>query len=384
MLRARPVRSVLSLLGIYIGVLALIVILAIHEGTRQLLENLYSTQGARVVLVFPGFDRDTKSVGRIEPEDAKRLSSVPGIDSALLLLTQEGEIRSSAGALQAHYAGTDASFVPLYRIPIMRGREFLPSEVATRQPVCLLSDSAAQKLFPVTDPLNARVTLAATVFQVIGIFQWRGPVTQRTFAENLDALVPFPWVSPAAEMAAPALEVRVHSDIAPRAAVELVKHAMSHGDVGRAKLFTVLTLENYFRKRRESNDQALKSLLAIAAVSLFVGGIGIANVMLTSVTERTREVGLRKAVGARRRDILMQFLVESSVLSATGGLLAGLSGWIAVNVIPVLFEKSPNLVFPRWQVGACLVLTLVIGLVAGLYPASRAAALSPAEALRYE
>ncbi len=388
MMRAKPVRSVLSLLGIYIGILALIIILSIHQGVRQDLDNLYRTRGAQIVLVFPSFNETTHKVGQLTVDQVNLLTTVKGVESALLRMSKEEELKSSSFALRHQVVGVDAAFLPLYRVPLKRGRLFLASEVSTRQPVCVLTQEAAHKLFPVTDPLQGRVTMLGSAFEVIGIVDWQETTSQRTFMENVGAFVPHPWLSSASpsEGMGPftCLEVRLQSEIAPAAAVQLVRRTLSHDDEDRAKQYMIMTLENFFRRKRETNEQTMRSLLAIAAISLLVGGIGVANVMLTSVTERTREVGLRKALGARRTDILLQFLVESSVLSGAGGFLAGLSGWVIIAVLPSLLKNSPHLIFPPSEVAACLLLTLVIGLIAGIYPASRAAALPPAEALRYE
>src|SRR5882724_8350522 len=275
MIRAKPVRSVLSLLGIYIGVLSLIIILAIHEGARQELEGIYRTKEALIVIVFPGFNEETHQIGRLTSDEVQRLSALHDVKSVLQRLNQETEVRSPSGVLQAHVAGIDTAFVPLYRVPLKRGRLFLASEVATRQPVCLLTESAARKLFPVTDPIQNRITFLGATFQVVGIVDRQEAVSQRTFfMSNPDVLVPFTWLSKNKEGMIAPLEVRLRPDMPPQAAVDLVRDEISHHDAERAKAYSIMTLDNFFRKKKESNERALRSLLAIAAISLLVGGIG--------------------------------------------------------------------------------------------------------------
>ncbi len=219
---------------------------------------------------------------------------------------------------------------------------------------------------------------------MIGVLEWDTAVGQRTSIAEADVLVPSGRQAEAAPGTISTLEVLVSPRISPKQAVSLVKEAMSRGDSQREALFFVRSLDQMVARNREFNDRILAGLLGIAGISLLVGGIGIANVMVTSVTERTKEVGIRKALGARRTDILAQFLVESSVLCGTGGLLAVSTGSIGISLIPSFFDIKISLIVPPVPVLSCLGLTIFIGLLAGAYPASRAANLSPAEALRYE
>jgi len=384
MMRAKPVRSALSLLGIYVGVMALVIILAIREGIRGQIEDTFRTEGASIVFVHPGFDQATMRMGRLNLDDLERLNQTPGVLSTMPRLSAEKDVRTRAVTLHAHVTGADDKFFSVFRIPVVRGRVFIRDEIARKQPVCLLTAQAAEKLFPLSEPVGSFVDMEGISFQVIGVTDWDGAAAQRTNVMEVDLFLPVTWLLPQANEFLPMAEVRLAPQMEPAQALRIVKKALSHNDPKEEPLYFVRSMQEFVEQTQKMSDRILQGLLAIAGISLLVGGIGVANVMVTSVTERTREVGIRKALGARRHDILFQFLVESSLMCGSGGCLAVATGVLCITVLRSLIHiPFPVNVTPA-AMATCIFLTVGIGLVAGAYPASRAAALSPAEALRYE
>jgi len=384
MMRSKPVRSVLSLLGIYIGVLALVIIVSIGAGMQEKLKETYGTRGARVVFIHPGFDPVSKKIGVITTDDLDQIKKLPEVLSVVQRADKNMEARAARTTYAAKILGVDDAFVGLYRIRLIRGRAFLKNEVDRKQPVCLISQEAARALFPIDEPMGAAVVIGNMGFHVIGVMDWDTATGQRTSAPEVGVLAPISWLVNQNNVNVAYAEVRVRPEVTAARSVELVNRILSHGDAKRSKLFYVRSMEQFMERSQETANHVQAGLLGIAAISLLVGGIGVANVMVTSVTERTREIGTRKALGARRIDILLQFLTEASVLSTSGGALGVITGAIGINLAQSLLDLETPLSLPGGTVVLCLLLTVAIGLVAGVYPASRAAQLSPAEALRYE
>lgn len=385
MMRQKPVRSALSLLGVYIGALSLLAILSIQEGVGRRLGDTYRTEGAQIVSIEQGYDEASGEIGRLTLADVERLGELPQVLAAAPRFSAEKPVRTAGGAAQARFLGVDEGFLGVYRIPVVKGRSFLADEVEKRLPVCLLTEEGAAKLFPVGEPVGGRVEAAGSVLDVIGVVRWDDEARQRTLAyERPELVVPAAWLARQGDASPERIEVRVAPGTPLEPVVEEVRRALSLGDEGRARRYQIRTLAELLKETQEFGRMTLTVLLAVAAISLLVGGIGIANVMLTSVVERTREVGVRKALGATRGEIVLQFLVEAVVLTASGGALAVLSCWAGVELAPYLFEERYALALPVLPVLGALGLTILVGVVAGAYPASRAASLSAAEALRHE
>lgn len=381
-LRANRLRSALTMLGVIIGVAAVVLLVAIGTGAKNEVESQVQGLGSNLLLVVPGeIDFGTgPTVSPLQLADVDLVGRVVGDPSRVAATLSSAElVRAGSSSTFVNVNGTNETVPNVFDRVVARGSYLRRSDVDTRRRVAVLGAATATALFADRDPIGRQVSLAGVRFRVIGVFARQGstlgvdrdkdisvPITaaQRLFGtERVDALA----VRAPDRRAIDGLGKRVTAALSaryPEQKFSAVTQSQILGVVG--KILGLLT----------------GVLAAIASISLLVGGVGVSNIMLVSVRERTREIGLRKAVGARQRDILLQFLLEAVLLTSIGGvigILLGVGGSALVQAVSPL----PSAV-TWWSPLLAFAVSAGVGIFFGVVPARRAGRLDPVAALRME
>jgi len=380
-------RSTLSVLGVFFGVAAVVSMSSVAEGARREALAQIGSLGIDSVTVRPR--RAEPAGGPLRLADADSLAAVvPGVVSAAPL--REAALAASSGGRRtdAIALGTTPGYREAARLALSSGRFLTALDVTDRKRVAVLGAGVAQALFPLADACGGRVQLGGDWFDVVGVLENRAAPRGRSAVIrsrdiNRTVIVPWPAMDRGSDPRPDGIDevvLRVADAEQVAAAAEVVKQRLERSSPG-AVLDVIVPREILRQKER---TQRIFNVVtgAVAAISLIVGGIGIMNIMLASVAERTREVGIRRAVGATRRDIAAHFLVEASLLTSAGGLLGGLMGLLASSAIQRL-AGWPTAVSALLLCGA-LAMAVLVGIGFGFYPAWRAAQLEPMEALRHE
>ncbi|HUW17076.1 MAG TPA: ABC transporter permease [Actinomycetes bacterium] len=381
-LRANRLRSLLTMLGVIIGVASVVLLVAIGSGAKQEVESQVEGLGSNLIFVVPGsLDfGSAPSISRLQLDDVEYLGRIVGNPDAVATTVSSGEwVSVGSERVFTTVAGTNENVPNVFDRPIARGEYLTGTDVDTRRRVAILGSSVSDALFPDVEPLGRQVTIAGVRFRVIGVFEEVGssfgasrddevhiPVTtaQQVFGvDRIDALaVKAPTVDDVEPLRA-AL-VAALKDKYPDDEFSAITQSQILGTLGT--ILGLLTLV----------------LAAIAAISLLVGGVGVSNIMLVSVRERTREIGLRKALGARRRDITLQFLIEAVLLTTVGGtigMLLGVGGSLLIDSVSPL-----PAVIAWWSLALAFTVSVAVGVFFGVFPARRAGRLDPVVALRTE
>ncbi len=395
-LGANKTRSSLTILGIVIGVAAVIAMLAVGSGAQNTITGTISGIGTNLLFVFSGNTqeevRNTRPLSMGDVEAISDVFQAPSVAAVAPLIQGSREATFQREKKTTTIDGVTPDYLRVRNMSLLEGSFITEEHMLGRASVAVIGTDVADKLYGHREGLvGETLRIEGQPFRVIGVLTSKGG---SSFGSADDVvLIPF---STAQTRVIRRSRDRVDLILVEATSADTVKMAMDEITLilrqrHRTGLgpddFSVLSQEDFVATARTITNVLTIFLGGIAGISLLVGGIGIMNIMLVSVTERTREIGLRKAIGARRRDILIQFLTESSLLSMIGGLIGIGLGWLIAYVVGLVAKANGTDLTPAVGLDAILLATLfstAVGLFFGIYPANRAANLEPVEALRYE
>jgi putative ABC transport system permease protein len=397
-LSRNKLRSLLTMLGVIIGVAAVIVMIAVSAGTEATIADQITSLGTNLIFVQQSFGRggpgpQRSAGGGLVYEDATAIAEqIKGVANVVVEQNSSGTIKAGEVTLEdVALVGTSSGFPSVRDVEIASGRYFTEKEIDRKQKVAVLGASLAEELFGDEPAVGQMINVANTKLTVIGVFAERGLVGNVDYDERM--YLPITVVF---QKLMPSMFARVMGDRVGMITVEAEEGVDQEGLIAKIQQllakrheisldsldFTVSTQQDLI-DTRAATTEAFRNLLAwVAAVSLVVGGIGIMNIMMVSVTERTREIGIRQSVGATPNDIRWQFLTEALLLSLVGGLIGVVVG-IGGSVLFSRLSDMRTVVVPG-SIFLAFGSAAAIGIFFGYYPANKAAQLDPIEALRHE
>jgi putative ABC transport system permease protein len=370
-LRRNKMRSVLTALGIIIGVGAVIAMVGIGNGAKAQVESQIASLGENVILIFSGSTTSSGirtgwgGAGTLKIEDAEAIRrEVPGVISVSEEVVSTTQVAAGNQNWFTRIYGESADYFDIRQWPLADGVPFTAQDVRSANKVCVIGRTTATQIYGNENPIGQILRIKNVPFTILGVLTPKGLSPQGVDQDDIVVIGDARQVEAAQQQIISLLRQR--HNIRP----------------GRDDDFTVRTQQEIAEAATATSRVMTVLLGAIAGVSLLVGGIGIMNIMLVSVTERTREIGVRMAVGARGNDILTQFLIEAVTLSSVGGVIGIICGIAASRVLSI-YANWPTLISIS-SIAIAFLFSAAVGVFFGFYPARKAAALDPIEALRYE
>ncbi len=393
-MRRNAVRSALTMLGVIIGVASVIAMIALGSGARAAIDQQIQSQGTNVVFLSSGSGHGpgqahggAGSTTTLTLEDAQAIrNEVSAVARMSPAVRGRAQVVAANQNWNTSVEGGNEEYLAIRSWKLASGENFTARDILTADKVCLLGMTVAKTLFPDQDPVGQVVRVKNLPFRVVGVLSEKG---QGQWGQDQDDLIIAPYTTVQKKLLGITYIQQVFisatsADTVEKAAVEITRVMRQRHRIANPEEddFTVRTVEEMAATRVDMARTMTLLLMSVASVSLLVGGIGIMNIMLVSVTERTREIGLRMAVGARTRDILRQFLAEAVSLSVVGGAIGVLLG-VAVSRLLTGGLGWPTEVTPS-SILIAFAFAGGVGVFFGFYPARKAAELDPIDALRYE
>lgn len=387
-------RCFLTMLGVIIGVGAVIAMLAIGQGSKNSIKSQISEMGSNMIMIFPGAERrggvrqSSDDMQTLKPSDYEALvTQATTIAHITPTVNGSGQWINGNNNYPSQAQGVNTQYLDIRQRKISRGEMFTEADLKSAAKVCILGKTLVDNLFPDgTDPIGKVVRFGKIPMTVIGVLEEKGYNTMGQDQDDL-ALVPYTTVMKrvlAIDYLQGIQASAINENMTDHTIEEIseilrTQHKLRDGDEDN---FTIRSMQELAEMISSTSSMMTVLLAAVAGISLLVGGIGIMNIMIVSVTERTREIGLRMSIGATGRDIMMQFLIEAVIISVTGGLLGILIGAFATWMISVVAHWPVQI--DAAAVILSFVVCTVIGIIFGFYPAAKASNLDPIEAIRYE
>jgi putative ABC transport system permease protein len=392
-LRRNKMRTALTMLGIIIGVGAVIAMVGIGNGAKAQVEARIAALGQNVIMVFSGsitrggVHTGFGGAGTLTVEDAAAIArDVSGVSAVSPEVRTGGQVMAGNNNWSTSLMGESVDYLAIRQWDLADGIMFTEADVRAAAKVCVLGKTTADKLFPEDDPVGKMIRIKNVPVKVLGVLRSKGV---SMFGSDQDDVVLAPYTTAMKRFAGVTTLRSINVQAATAGQMAEVQSAITDLLRQRHRIQPGADDDFMLRNQQELSEamtattEVMTALLAaIASVSLLVGGIGIMNIMLVSVTERTREIGIRMAVGARGRDILLQFLIEAVALSSTGGVLGILVGVGGARLITMI-KEWPTLVSPQ-SIIIAFAFSAAVGVFFGFYPARKASQLDPIDALRYE
>lgn len=387
------VRTLLTMLGIIIGVASVIAMLAIGEGSKESIKTKISSMGSNMITVRPGADMrggvrlDPSAMQTLTLGDYEALKKETKMLSAVSpLVNGSGQSIYGAHNWPTSIYGITAAYLKIKVWEVKTGSIFTDQEIKTAAKVAVIGQTVATNLFPNEDPIGKMIRFNSIPFKVIGVLEKKG---ESTFGQDQDDVILAPYTTVQKRiLAQDYLESVVASSVSEEKSQQAVDEVTQilrerHKITGdKEDDFNVFSMEEMISTFSSTSEMLTILLVAIASISLLVGGIGIMNIMYVSVKERTREIGLRLAVGGKDTDILMQFLIEAIMISVTGGII-GVSLGLGTTLFIEKVLHWPTAV-TSYSIVISFLVCAITGIFFGWYPAKKAASLDPITALRYE